>query len=55
MLKFSHFKRAVGALLIYDITKEQSFKNIDKWYQDLKMEAGNDIVIMLVGNKRDVA
>jgi GTPase SAR1 family protein len=45
----SHYKRAVGALIVYDITKPSSFENIKKWMASLKTHAGEDIVIMLVG------
>lgn len=50
----AHYRRAVGALLVYDITKEASFKNIVRWMQELKSNAEPDIVIMLVGNKFDL-
>ena len=50
----AHYRRAVGALLVYDITKEASFKNIARWMQELKSNAEPDIVIMLVGNKFDL-
>lgn len=49
-----HFRRAVGALLVYDVTKEKTFQSIQKWMEDLKYLSDPDIVIMLVGNKVDV-
>ncbi|EAS01301.2 small guanosine triphosphatase family Ras family protein (macronuclear) [Tetrahymena thermophila SB210] len=49
-----HFRRAVGALLVYDITKEKTYNSIMKWMEDLKYLADPDIVIMLVGNKLDL-
>ena len=39
---------------MYDITKEQSFKNIEKWISEVKEHAEPDIVLMLVGNKLDI-
>lgn len=50
----AHYKRAVGALLVYDITKEQTFYSASKWMTELKEHAETDIVIMLVGNKLDL-
>jgi small GTP-binding protein len=44
----------VGALLVYDITKEVSFKNVKKWMDEVKDHAEPEIVIMLVGNKLDL-
>ena len=39
--------------LIY-ITKEMTFKNIEKWINEVKEHAEPDIVLMLVGNKLDI-
>mmetsp|Transcript_14420 Transcript_14420/g.27016 ORF Transcript_14420/g.27016 Transcript_14420/m.27016 type:complete len:211 (+) Transcript_14420:151-783(+) len=51
----THYRRAVGALLCYDVTKETTFKNCAKWMEELRQSAEPDIVIMLVGNKVDLA
>eukprot|EP00440_Ansanella_granifera_P056918 gb/GFBE01061699.1/.p1 GENE.gb/GFBE01061699.1/~~gb/GFBE01061699.1/.p1 ORF type:complete len:215 (+),score=45.01 gb/GFBE01061699.1/:1-645(+) len=50
----AHYRRAVGALLVYDITKQSSFQNCLKWLEELRQSAEPDIVIMLVGNKVDL-
>lgn len=50
----AYYRGAVGALLVFDITKDQTFKNIDRWLQELKDHADQNIVIMLVGNKTDL-
>lgn len=50
----AHYRRAVGALLVYDITQEKTFKNVQKWLEELREHADPDIVIMLVGNKLDL-
>ena len=49
-----HYRKAVGALLVYDITKEKSFDNIPRWLEELRHLAEPDIVIMLCGNKLDI-
>jgi len=49
-----YYRGAVGALIVYDITKSVSFRNVEKWLQELKQHAFDDIVIMLVGNKSDL-
>lgn len=51
---FSHYRRALGALLVYDITKESTFGNLKSWLENLKDHAEADICIMLVGNKLDL-
>ena len=50
----AHFRRAVGALVVYDITNESSFNNVEGWVKELKENADDDIVIMLVGTKLDL-
>mmetsp|Transcript_48297 Transcript_48297/g.103568 ORF Transcript_48297/g.103568 Transcript_48297/m.103568 type:complete len:212 (-) Transcript_48297:84-719(-) len=51
----THYRRAVGALLVYDVTKQSTFQNCQKWMEELRQNAEPDIVIMLVGNKVDIA
>lgn len=50
----AHYKRAVGALLVYDATKQSTFQNCLKWMEELRQNAEPDVVIMLVGNKVDL-
>mmetsp|Transcript_6109 Transcript_6109/g.5458 ORF Transcript_6109/g.5458 Transcript_6109/m.5458 type:complete len:212 (+) Transcript_6109:63-698(+) len=50
----AHYRRAVGALLVYDVTKEKTFESVTRWMEELKYHAEPDIVIMLVGNKIDL-
>mmetsp|Transcript_64546 Transcript_64546/g.154195 ORF Transcript_64546/g.154195 Transcript_64546/m.154195 type:complete len:220 (+) Transcript_64546:91-750(+) len=50
----AHYRRAVGALLVYDVTKQATFQNCIKWMEELRQNAEPDIVIMLVGNKVDL-
>ena len=44
----------MGALLVYDITKERTYNSLTKWLEELRNLAEPDIVIMLVGNKLDL-
>lgn len=39
---------------MYDISKRESFLNLDKWMNELKEHADRSIQIMLVGNKQDL-
>ena len=48
--KFSHYRRAVGALVVYDVTKEETFINAKRWMEELKASAEPDCVMCLVGN-----
>lgn len=51
----AYYRGAVGALLIYDITKAQSFENVKRWLRELRDHADSNIVIMLAGNKADLS
>uniref|UniRef100_A0A7S2W9W0 Uncharacterized protein n=1 Tax=Mucochytrium quahogii TaxID=96639 RepID=A0A7S2W9W0_9STRA len=55
----SHYRRAAGAMLVYDVAAKKSFYNaLDTWLNDLKEAADKDrgflSCIMLVGNKIDL-
>jgi len=50
----AYYRGAVGALLVYDIAKYSTFKNVERWLTELRENADRNIVIMLVGNKSDL-
>lgn len=50
----AYYRGAVGALLVYDITKTVTFENVERWLKELRDHADANIVIMLVGNKSDL-
>ncbi|XP_029789406.1 ras-related protein Rab-17 isoform X2 [Suricata suricatta] len=50
-----YFRGANAALLVYDITKKDSFLDAQRWLRDLEREAPpGEVVVMLVGNKTDL-
>ena len=51
----SYYRGATGALLVYDITKQQTFENIDKWLTELRTHGQENMTLMLIGNKTDLA
>lgn len=50
----AYYRGAVGALLVYDISKRITYDNVARWLKELRDHADENIVIMLVGNKRDL-
>ncbi|XAR69425.1 hypothetical protein NMG60_11000995 [Bertholletia excelsa] len=50
----AYYRGAVGAMLVYDLTKRQSFDHIARWLEELRGHADKNIVIMLIGNKCDL-
>ncbi|XP_024363258.1 ras-related protein Rab11A isoform X2 [Physcomitrium patens] len=51
----AYYRGAVGAMLVYDITKQQSFDHVQRWLEELRAHADANIVIMLIGNKSDLS
>ena len=51
----SYYRGAVGALIVYDITNNRSFLNVETWMTELKSKGPPGMVILLVGNKSDLA
>lgn len=50
----SYYRDAQGAVLVYDVTKLQTFTKLETWLQELDMYSRrNNVVKMLVGNKID--
>lgn len=50
----AYYRGAVGALLVYDITKKQTFDNLQRWLRELRNHADSNIVILMAGNKADM-
>ena len=50
----AHYRRAVGGMLVYDITNEKSFVSAKRWMDDLRQHSDPAIAIILIGNKLDL-
>lgn len=50
----AYYRGALGALLVYDVTKPTTFDNVSRWLKELRDHADSNIVIMLIGNKTDL-
>ncbi|URD88937.1 No apical meristem (NAM) protein [Musa troglodytarum] len=50
----AYYRGALGAVLVYDVTKPTSFENISRWLKELRDHADSNISIMLIGNKTDL-
>ena len=47
-------RNADGAFIVYDITNENSFQEIEYWHEQIKLSSNDDIIIYLLGNKKDL-
>ena len=53
-LRANFFDGANGALVVFDISRWHTFKELDGWISDLRDFAGKDIPFILIGNKADL-
>uniref|UniRef100_A0A3B5B006 small monomeric GTPase n=1 Tax=Stegastes partitus TaxID=144197 RepID=A0A3B5B006_9TELE len=50
----SYYRGAQGVILVYDVTRRETFTKLDNWLNELETYCTrNDLVKMLVGNKID--
>lgn len=50
----SYYRGAAGALLVYDITRRDTFKHLSRWLEEANQHSQSNMVIMLIGNKSDL-
>ena len=50
-----YYRGAQAAIVVYDITKEDTFERAKTWVKELQQQASSNIVIALAGNKSDLA
>ena len=50
----AYYKGAKGSLLVYDITNKKSFTELENWHKQVKESLGDNIVLGVLGNKKDL-
>ena len=50
-----YIRDSTVAVIVYDITNVNSFEQVTRWIEDVRAERGKDVIIVLVGNKTDLA
>ena len=50
----SYYRGAAGALLVYDITRKETFNHLTRWLEEVRQNGNPDITVMLIGNKADL-
>ena len=50
----AYYKNSVCAIVVYDITCQDSFDNVSTWIEDCKNYSPKNVYIVLVGNKSDL-
>jgi Ras-related protein Rab-43 len=51
----SYYRSAHGVLIVYDVTKRDTYESIRRWLDDaMKYNAGSATIVLLIGNKADL-
>ncbi|CAM0137775.1 Ras-related protein Rab-2A [Umbelopsis sp. WA50703] len=50
----SYYRGAAGALLVFDITRRETFDHLVTWLEDVRKHANPNTSIMVLGNKNDL-
>lgn len=50
----SYYRGAAGALLVYDITRRETFDHLTRWLEEARQHGNKNMTIMLIGNKSDL-
>merc|ERR1712000_38745 len=53
-ITWAYYRGAAGALLVYDITRRETFSHLSSWLEDARKHSNKDMTIMLIGNKSDL-
>ena len=50
----SYYRGAAGALLVYDVTRRDTFNHLSAWLKEAREYASEEMVVMVIGNKNDL-
>ncbi len=53
-LTAAYYRGAKGAVIVYDITRPESFNNVDKWFNEIRENGEPNAQLLMVGNKSDL-
>ena len=53
-IRKTFYKGVIVALLVYDITRKETFIHVKKWLEEIKSNISEQITIILIGNKKDL-
>ena len=50
----SYYRSSAAALVVFDTTRKDSFRNVARWVEDIRNNGKKDAVLVLIGNKIDL-
>lgn len=51
----SYYRSSAAALVVFDLTRKDTFRNVQRWVEDVKNNSHKDVILVLVGNKCDMS
>lgn len=51
----AYYRGAMGIMLVYDVSNMRSYESMINWIRNIEMHATQDVELMILGNKCDVA
>lgn len=53
-LRTTFYRGASGGLMVFDLMRKESFEELDVWYDEMIPVLGDDLPLILIGNKLDL-
>jgi len=53
-IRKTYFEGAFGCIIVYDITRKETFTALDRWISDFRSVVGEDAAVSIIGNKIDL-
>jgi Ras-related protein Rab-11A len=50
----AYYRGALGAMVVYDVTRRATFEHVARWVEELRAHADGSTVVALIGNKADM-
>ncbi|XP_062199781.1 ras-related protein RABA3-like [Phragmites australis] len=50
----AYYRGALGAMVVYDVSRRATFEHVARWVEELRAHADGSTVVALIGNKADM-
>lgn len=50
----SYYRSSAAALVVYDVTRKDTFRSVKRWVEEVRSEGNGEIVLVLIANKTDM-
>ena len=53
-LRNTYYQGSLGCIAVYDVTRSESFEDLDRWINDYRNVTSKDVSVVVIGNKIDL-